>query len=118
MRFLRLRRHLVELLDLERPSLVAFEEVRRHLGTDAAHVYGGIVAVVSEECERRTVPYLGIPVATVKRTATGKGNADKAAMVEAANRRWGLALAGADENEADARWIAEAAALELVSARG
>lgn len=115
MRFLRLRAHLSEILDRTKPEMVVFEEVRRHLGTDAAHVYGGIVAVLQEECERRTpkVPYHAIPVGTVKRTATGKGNADKARMLAAANARWKLALSARDDNEADARWIAETAAIEL-----
>lgn len=104
MRYLRFRGLLAEALNggIDR---VAYEEVRRHLGVDASHVYGGLQGVLQEECERRRVPYEGIPVATIKRTATGKGNADKAAMVYAARLRWpGVPLA--DDNEADARWIA------------
>ena len=109
MRFVRLRQLVAEILDTVKPSLVAVEEVRRHLGTDAAHIYGGCLAVVSSECEVRGIPYRGIPVGTVKKTATGKGNADKGAMLAAANERWGLRLGAKDHDEADARWIAEAA---------
>lgn len=116
MRYLRLRTYLSEILDKVAPGMVAFEEVRRHMGTDAAHVYGGIVAIVQEECERRKVPYQAIPVGTVKKTATGKGNADKAAMIAAANARWNLELGPKDENEADARFIAETAAREFAAA--
>ena len=112
MRFLRLRGYLAEVLDRAQPGMVVFEEVRRHLGTDAAQIYGGVIAIVQEECERRCIPYQGIPVGTVKRTATGKGNADKDAMIAAANRQWGLHLGKKDDNEADARWIAETAAIE------
>jgi len=112
MRFLRLRKYLVELLDSTKPDVVAYEEVRRHLGTDAAHVYGGCVAVISSECEARSIPYLGIPVATVKKLATGKGNADKEAMLAAGAKRWpGYQFATHDE--CDARWIAEAASKEV-----
>jgi crossover junction endodeoxyribonuclease RuvC len=112
MRFLRLRAYLRELLDRFPPDLVAFEEVRMHRGADAAHVYGGVVAVIQEESEARRLPYAAIHYAHAKRAATGKGNADKAAMVAAASRRWPRPEPF-DENEADARWIAEAAALEL-----
>ena len=104
MRWVRLGTLLGELLDANPGAVLAVEEVRHHAGTDAAHLYGGALAVVQRVCEERQVPYAGIPVATVKRVATGKGNADKAAMVAAALHRWG---AVADDNDADALWIAE-----------
>lgn len=109
MRFVRLRSHLANLIEAAGPTLIAYEEVCAHRGTDAGHIYGGIIAVISEECEARKIPYQGIPVGTVKKHATGKGNADKVAMVKAANARWGLSLDLSDNNEADARWIAETA---------
>lgn len=56
-----------------------------------------------------------IDVATVKRTATGKGNADKLAMIAAANARWSLSLGPKDDDEADARWIAETAGQQFGS---
>ena len=112
MRFLRLRSYLLEVLDGVTVGMVAYEEVRRHLGTDAAHIYGGIVAGITAECEARGIPYCGIPVATIKKAATGRGNADKAAMVEAALARWPGWTPESDD-EADARFIAEAAAREV-----
>lgn len=90
-------------------KLVAFEEVRHHAGTTAAHIYGGIVAVLQTVCEKDMLRYYAIPVATVKRTATGKGNAGKPEMVEAANRQWHLDLDLSDDDEADALWIAQTA---------
>lgn len=110
MRFMRLRRHLVEVIESFTPHLIAFEDVQRHLGTQAAHVYGGITAIIMEEAECRKIPYRSIPVAQIKKLATGKGNAKKAAMIAAANRYWLMALTDKEENEADARWIAETAA--------
>jgi len=106
MRYLRVRRYLRELLEAYPPVEVAYEEVRAHLGVDAAHVYGGIVAAVTGLCEEVEVPYEGVPVATIKRTATGKGNAAKPAVKAAAVTRWGEV---ADDNEADALWVAEVA---------
>ncbi|MDY0307746.1 MAG: crossover junction endodeoxyribonuclease RuvC [Desulfovibrionaceae bacterium] len=111
MRFLRLRAFFQAALNLAKPDMVAFEEVRGHKGTDAAHIYGGVIATITEECEARGIPYQGIPVATIKRHATGKGNADKAAMILAAQEKW-PGWCG-DDNEADARWIAETAVYEL-----
>lgn len=100
MRFLRFRRWL-EQLDVEAGPFEAvyFEEVRRHAGTDAAHVYGGLLGVLTAWCEEYLVAYQGVPVGTIKRFATGKGNADKAAMVDAIRAK---GFQPADDNEADA----------------
>lgn len=114
MRYLRLRHFLSEAL--AGVTSVAYEEVRHHIGTDAAHVYGGIVAVISAECEALRVPYVGIPVGTVKKYATGKGNAKKDAMIEAASARW-PGYRCIDDNEADARFIAMVAARDLGGAK-
>lgn len=112
MRVFRFATRLTDLLDLAKPDLVVVEKVRRHAGTQAAHVYGALVGRLQEICETRGVLHTSVEVAHVKKLATGKGNAKKDAMVAAANVRWGLTLEAKDENEADARWIAEAAALE------
>lgn len=100
MRFLRFRRWL-EQLDLEAGlfEAVFFEEVRRHAGTDAAHVYGGLLGVLTAWCEEYLVAYQGVPVGTIKRFVTGKGNADKAAMVDAIRAK---GFSPTDDNEADA----------------
>ncbi|MBX6324319.1 MAG: hypothetical protein IRY94_21110 [Rhodospirillaceae bacterium] len=80
-------------------DLVVFEEVRAHRGTIAGHIYGGFVAHLSAWCEFREIPYQGVPVATIKRHATGRGNADKQAVIAAVRR---LGFSPADDNEADA----------------
>lgn len=102
MRFVTFRQHLRKVL--EGVELVYFEEVRKHMGVDAAHVYGGLMAVLTEECETRKIPYQGIPVGTIKRAATGKGNADKAAMIAAAKAKW-PEVQILDDNHADALHI-------------
>ncbi len=104
MRFLRFREWLNEMLP--RCNRVAYESVRRHLGTDAAHIYGGLMAVLTEECERRKIPYEGIPVQHIKKHATGKGNANKDAMITAARQKWPAAMLD-DDNEVDARWLCD-----------
>ena len=70
-----------------------------HAGTDAAHIYGGLMATLTSWAEVRGIPYEGVPVGTIKRHATGKGNAPKEAMIAAARAR---GFSPADDNEADA----------------
>lgn len=100
MRYLRFQRWLEQLAD-DSSGLAAiyFEEVRRHIGTDAAHLYGGFLATLTAWCEREGVAYQGVPVGTIKRFATGKGNAGKDAVLAAMRQR---GFQPADDNEADA----------------
>lgn len=100
MRYLRFRHWLGEIAaNTGGIGLVVYEEVRRHAGTDAAHVYGGFLATLTAWCEDRSVAYEGVPVGVIKRFATGKGNAGKDAVI-AAMRASGFSPA--DDNEADA----------------
>lgn len=100
MRYLRFTNWLTEIDRLSGPiGAIYFEEVRRHVGTDAAHVFGGLLAVLTSWGELRGVAYQGVPVGTIKRHATGKGNANKDAMIAAARDR---GFSPVDDNEADA----------------
>ena len=100
MRYLRFTNWLGELDRLSGPvAAIWFEEVRRHVGTDAAHVFGGLMASLTSWAEIRGIPYQGVPVGTIKKHATGKGNAPKQAMIDAARAR---GFSPADDNEADA----------------
>lgn len=100
MRYLRFTNWLTELDRLSGPiSAIWFEEVRRHAATDAAHIYGGLLATLASWCEQRRIPYQGVPVGTIKRHVTGKGNAGKQAVIEAVRAR---GFSPADDNEADA----------------
>ena len=100
MRYLRFRTWLDEMLR-QAPGMAAvyFEEVRRHAGTDAAHIYGGFLAHLSAWCEMHRLPYLGVPVGAIKRHVAGKGNADKQAVIAGVRAR-GFQVV--DDNEADA----------------
>jgi Holliday junction resolvasome RuvABC endonuclease subunit len=100
MRYLRFRGWLdIVARDAAGLSAVYFEEVRRHAGTDAAHIYGGFLASLTAWCEQNHIPYEGVPVGTIKRHVSGKGNADKAAVIGAVRSR---GFNPADDNEADA----------------
>lgn len=101
MRFLRFRKNLEEVHHLVNINLIAFEEVRRHLdkAVDAAHVYGGFLATLGDFAESHKIPYEGVGVGTIKKHATGKGNASKYGIINAMRKK---GHAPEDDNEADA----------------
>ncbi len=100
MRYLRFRGWLEQLRRFAgRVEAVHFEEVRRHNGVDAAHIYGGFLATLTGWCEHRVIPYQGVPVGTIKKFIAGKGNADKQAVIDAVRAR---GFSPKDDNEADA----------------
>ena len=114
MRFLRFKRWLTEVKNTgDGIDCLHFEEVRRHVSTDAAHAYGGFLATLTAWCEHHQIPYQGVPVGTIKKHATGKGNASKEDVIAAVQARGHDPV---DDNEADALalllWAIEQHALE------
>jgi len=100
MRFLRFKRWLAEIKQsCDAIDWLHFEEVRRHVSTDAAHAYGGFLATLTSWCEHHRIAYQGVPVGTIKKHATGKGNAGKEDMIAAMRARGHSPV---DDNEADA----------------
>src|SRR5512144_951439 len=100
MKFLRFRRWLTELkADAGGLDAVLYEQVRRHASVDSSHAYGGWLAILTAWCEHHGISYQGVPVGTIKRHGTGKGNADKPAVIAAVKA---LGFVPADDNEADA----------------
>lgn len=105
MRFLRFQRWLDQLAGWPGPDkrpafdVVVFEEVRRHRGVDAAHIYGGFLAHLGAFCEHHHIPHHGVPVGTWKRHVVGSGNASKGQVIDAVRA---LGHSPADDNEADA----------------
>lgn len=98
-RFFNFKKFLLEKYREVEYSVVYYESVRRHLGVDAAHLYGGFKAILSEFCIENNIPFEGVAVGTIKKHATGKGNASKAQMIESARNRGHYPE---DDNEADA----------------
>lgn len=99
MPFLRFKRWLTDLKAiLGDIDAIYFEEVRAHKGVDAAHKYGGFVAHLTAWCEHHQIPYSGIPVGTIKKHITGKGNASKEEVIAAVKNK---GFAPVDDNEAD-----------------
>lgn len=78
---------------------VYYEDAKQHAGTLAAHVYGGFLACLEMWCAANNVPLRPVGVGVVKKHWTGKGNADKDAMIAQAHAR---GFYPGDSNEADA----------------
>lgn len=74
-------------------------------GTTHAHALGELGGAVRLELWDRGIPYVDVPPASLKKYATGRGNANKEQVLVAAVRR--LDYQGADPNEADALWLRE-----------
>lgn len=84
MRFLRFEQNLTEFHKASPIETIYFEEVRRHAGTDAAHVYGGLMGQLTAWGEKNGVPYEGVPVGTIKKFWCNNGAASKEMMIEGA----------------------------------
>lgn len=117
---MRFRSLVRRVLSEHRPAVVGYENVVRHAGTEAAHVFGELRGVLREELELAGVPYAAVSIPAVKRAATGRGAASKAQMVAAAHARWGRPVPSPDDpaagdDEADALWIADVVRAELPS---
>ncbi|WP_201445660.1 hypothetical protein [Belnapia sp. F-4-1] len=99
-KFLELSRLLAQLETLcGEIDLLVLEKVMSQSGTVAAQVYGGFLATIAAWCDTRGISYVGVPVGTIKKFATGHGNASKAMMMEFARSK-GVSVK--DHNQADA----------------
>lgn len=86
----------------ERTDLVAVEGYAFGR-TNKAHQMGELGGVVRLMLHERGQPWCEIPPSSMKKYATGKGNAGKSEVLVAAVRR--LGYDGADDNQADALWL-------------
>ncbi len=98
-RFLDFLQWLYWTLDQYEIGKVYFERVRRHLGTEAGHVYGAFMYILAAVCEAHQVPYEGCEVGEIKKYIAGHGRATKDEVVKAMSN---LGFSPADDNEADA----------------
>lgn len=113
MRLVRLQGKLNEMCDTMGVEIVVFEAARNC----APRMQGALVvqaelqATIKLWCETHSVQYRGYSPTEIKKHATGKGNANKAAMLKAAREQW-PDFKG-DDNAADARWLLQMAQLNL-----
>lgn len=79
-RWLRARSFLTDLIVRHQATVIAYEDVKRHMGTDAAHAYGAFLCIVQMVADSHRATLQPVGVKTIKKFWTGNGNADKEAM--------------------------------------
>lgn len=125
-RFVRLR----QFLSVMEPDLIAFEDVkytpaekpnRFNAGAIVARAatacewFGGLKATVAAWAEENGVPCTSFPIGTIKKRATGKGNANKADVIRACNALFGSDMDADDYEIAGYDNIADAAFVCLLA---
>lgn len=98
-RWLRARSFVTDLVVRHQVHAIAYEDVKRHAGTDAAHAYGAFLCLVQMVADSHRAALMPVGVGTIKKHWTGKGNADKAAMEAQARAR---GFRPESDNDADA----------------
>ena len=103
-RWMRFRKWIRTMLELSGARLVAREQMLLvALPGAAAKLAAGLHTVVEEEIAERGLEGSCVHAGTLKKWATGKGNAQKPAMIAEAERRYGLE--GLTHDQADALLI-------------
>jgi Holliday junction resolvasome RuvABC endonuclease subunit len=100
---IKLKRELERLHKATEFTHVGYEQVRRHMSTDAAHLYGALVAAIQEFCLTKRATFESVGVGTLKKFWTGKGNAKKPDMLRVARER-GFEVDTDNEADALAGW--------------
>jgi Holliday junction resolvasome RuvABC endonuclease subunit len=78
---------------------IVYEDVRRHMGTTSAHVYGGFKGHMQSWASASQVRCTPVGVGVWKKAVVGRGNALKSDVIKAVER---LGYDPIDDNEADA----------------
>jgi len=84
MRLMRLKAKLTETHQKHKLDIVAYEAARATRFKGAAVVQASIQAVLIMFCEENNIEYVGYSPSEIKKFATGKGNASKEDMINAA----------------------------------
>jgi len=115
---------LKQFLSVLSPNLIAFEDVKftpdikgfagKRDGmivarvASASELLGGFKITLTTWAEEHGIPATGLAIGTIKKHATGQGNANKVQMIEAANERFGVKLDTVDYEKTGADNIADA----------
>lgn len=98
-RFHEFRTWLLQMIATHDIDAVYFERVYAHIGTEAAHVYGGLMYTLASVCLQQDIPCISFSVQEIKKFMTEKSNATKDEMIAAARQK---GFDPIDDNEADA----------------
>lgn len=102
MRLIRFRSKIYEFVEQHKINLVVFERTSG-MHKSSIIVQAELHGVLKVALEDLNVEYRAYSASEIKKFATGKGNAGKPLMVEAAKKRY--AYTGSNDNEADALHI-------------
>ncbi len=102
MRFLKFETWLTKIVKMVKPKFIVYE-MAHHRGGAPTAVLTGMVALIQKRCAESGFEHTSVHSATLKKHATGKGNAGKEVMIEAARKRFKIDII--DDNHADALWI-------------
>ena len=111
MKTVRFQARVKELIDLVRPNLVVYEQpggLHKSSIIDSAKMIG----VLEVLCEKRGINISSYTAPSIKKHATGSGNAGKPKMVAAARDKW-PDIRIIDDNHADALWLWDLAKKDL-----
>lgn len=110
MRLIKMKAFLRELVSLETIDLIVFERSQGQHQSSVI-IQSELHGVLKLFCEESNIPYKAYSPKEIKKFATGTGNANKKAMIEAAKEKYGYQ--GNDDNEADAIHIFKLASHEF-----
>lgn len=99
MKLIRFRAKLKEVHELEQIDIMVYERPAGRHANSIIH-QSKLIGIMEKFCEENNIEYKAYSATEIKRFATGKGNAGKPAMIQAAKDRFGYD--GNDDNEADA----------------
>ena len=110
MKLIRFLAKLKEVYELEKFDIVVYQ---RPAGRHAHAIIhqAKLIGVLEQFCEENNVEYKSYSASEIKKFATGKGNANKQQMIDAAKHKYHYL--GNDDNEADAMHMRYLAKEEL-----
>jgi Holliday junction resolvasome RuvABC endonuclease subunit len=101
-KLIKFKSFLQKVIDTEDITVIVYERPGGRFKNDIMS-HAKYIAVIEIVCIERGLEYKAFSAAEIKQYATGKGNANKEAMVTAAQQRYGYT--GTDDNVADALHI-------------
>lgn len=99
MKLIRFKAKLKEIHELTPLDVIIYERPAGKHANSIIH-QSKLIAILEQFCEENKIQYRAYSASEIKKFATGKGNASKDDMIQAASSKYGYT--GDDDNEADA----------------
>lgn len=102
-KLIRFRAHLADLYEKHDIDVIVYERVAGRFANALIHA-SKFIAVIELFCEDNNIEYMSYPATVIKKFATGKGNCDKPAMIQACIDKYGFVPETDDEADAAHLW--------------